>query len=274
MKTKLTISPGVEYSASSQNGEDGVIQHIFNLIGTTDRVCVEIGVSASGEGIENNTLNLINRGWTGYWFDLVDVGYSAPNCKFIKEKVTADNVVSLFVHAGIPKNIDLLSIDIDSNDYYVRKALSEYNPAVCIMEYNGCYDSATEYVMPRDDNYVWRGQRNFGASLAALAAQANRLGYDLVYCDSHGINAFFVRKDINVFLAKTANEAYVLPSVPWITQEKLLRRHTIINLYKKILNRMADEDGITHYLHSSYSLIEIERILLDSKEAKLIATAI
>jgi hypothetical protein len=63
--------------------------------------------------------------------------------------------------------------------------------------------------MPFDNNYRWKGQRNFGASLKEYTAQANRLGYDLVYCDSRGINAFFIRKDVNVFKTKTSEEAFV-----------------------------------------------------------------
>jgi hypothetical protein len=268
MKTKLNISSEIEYSSSSQNGEDGIIQHIFKSIGTTNKVFVEIGVSASEGEIENNTFNLLNHGWTGYWFDFMEVGCVSPNCKFIKEKVTVDNVVGLFESAGIPKKIDILSIDIDSNDYYIREVLNEYSPSVYIMEYNGCYDSDTDYVMPRDDNYIWKGQRNFGASLKSLTTQANNLGYDLVYCDSRGINAFFIRKDINVFLPKTSKQAYILPLTKWVGQDEILRRQKINKLYEKILMRPADESGLFHYTHSNHSIEEIEFILKNSIEAR------
>ena len=64
--------------------------------------------------------------------------------------------------------------------------------------------------MARDDNYNWRvWTTNFGASLACLTEQANNLGYDLVYCESKGVNAFFIRKDCNVFETKTSEQAWV-----------------------------------------------------------------
>lgn len=107
--------------------------------------------------------------------------------------------------------MDLLSIDIDGNDYHLREALSEYRPRVCIMEYNGCFDGAEEYVMPKNDEYGWPGEtdRSFGASLKSYTLQANRYGYDLVYCESRGVNAFFVRQDVNPFPARTSEEAWV-----------------------------------------------------------------
>ncbi|MFN2462224.1 MAG: hypothetical protein ABR591_16345, partial [Candidatus Velthaea sp.] len=56
-----------EASVYSQNGEDGIIMHLFSCIGTTDRRFVEFGV---GNGVECNTANLsINFGWTGLLMD-------------------------------------------------------------------------------------------------------------------------------------------------------------------------------------------------------------
>jgi hypothetical protein len=270
MKTKMNILIEHEYSIHSQNGEDGIIQYIFDKIGTTNKVCVEIGVSADGNGTENNTLNLLSKNWYAYWFDFEKISHTPDNCCFIESKVTKDNIVKLFESNNIATDIDLLSIDIDSNDYHIREVLSVYNPRVYIMEYNGCYDYDTEYVMPRNDNFIWKGQRNFGASLLSLTNQANRLGYDLVYCDSKGINAFFIRKDVNVFSCPTPKQAYILPKVEWIKQEELLKRHKIINLYRQMLKRMPDEEGLLHYSHSKCSVEEIENILKNSTEAKRI----
>lgn len=195
----------------SQGPEDGIIRHIFNTIGTTNKIAVEIGVSAGSSGYENNTMYLNTQGWKTYWFDCLDNNAVPENCIFTKKLLTADNIAQEFKSLDIPKDIDLLSIDIDSNDYHIREALSEYRPRVCIMEYNGCFDKSTEYIMPRNDEYNWQGidQRDFGASLKSYTKQANRLGYDLVYCDSNGVNAFFIRKDVNVFPAKTSEEAWI-----------------------------------------------------------------
>lgn len=209
---KLTIQN--ENKIYSQNGEDGIIQCIFEAIGTTNKIAVEIGISASSgqQGrIENNTMNLLSSGWKTFWFDCIDPSYVPENCIFTKEFLTIENVTDIFTRVGVPKDFDLLSIDIDGNDYHLREALSKFNPRVCVIEYNGCFDGITEYIMPLNNNYMWSGtaDRTFGASLKSYTIQADRMGYDLVYCDSKGVNAFFVRKDINKFTAVSSEEAWV-----------------------------------------------------------------
>lgn len=194
----------------SQNGEDGIIEHIFNGIGTTDKVAVEFGVSAGGGGQQSNSRFLAENGWKTFWFDTRDLSYSPPNCTFKKVLLTPANICSVFEEMGVPTEFDLLSVDVDGNDYHLRQALSGYKPRVCVMEYNGCFPAEQEYIMPHNDDYRWGGWRkDFGASLTSLTIQANSLGYDLVYCDSQGVNAFYVRRDVNVFPAKEPKDVWV-----------------------------------------------------------------
>src|SRR5262245_49199772 len=54
------------YKVYSQNDEDGIIQEIFNRIGTTNRRFVEFGI---GDGLENNTFALMFSGWRGLWIE-------------------------------------------------------------------------------------------------------------------------------------------------------------------------------------------------------------
>lgn len=196
----------------SQQGEDGIIDYIFKNIKTTNKISVEIGVSNVSSNVifENNTMNLLTKGWKSYWFDCTNIKIVPENCIFTKIMLTEDNVVQVFESLNIPKQFDLLSIDIDGNDYHIRQALREYKPRVCIMEYNGCFNGNDEYIMKRNDNYMWKpGQRDFGASLKSITNQANELGYDLIYCESKGVNAFYIKKDINKFNVLTSEEAYV-----------------------------------------------------------------
>lgn len=209
-----------EEKTFSQNGEDGIIQYIFDTIGATNKVAVEIGVSVTARdelgnyistALENNTARLGNSNWKLFWFDIIEP-YSIPNnCTFVNKFLTKDNIVECFEQLNIPKEFDILSIDIDSNDYYLRDALKGYSPRVVISEYNGCFDGSTEHIMPYDENYIWPGETDttYGASLKSLTKQANELGYDLVYCESRGVNAFFVRRDINPFKPLTSEEAWV-----------------------------------------------------------------
>lgn len=204
----------------SQNGEDGVLEHIFDKIGTTNKIAVEIGVSVTAKDengnyisteIQNNSAVLSYQNWKLFWFDMIEPYGTPPNCTFVNKFLTKDNIVECFEENNIPKEFDLLSIDIDSNDYYLRDALKGYSPRVVVSEYNGCFDSTIEYIMPYDEDYIWPGEsdRTSGVSLKSLAKQADELGYDLVYCESQGVNAFFVRKDINVFKPLTSEQAWV-----------------------------------------------------------------
>jgi hypothetical protein len=198
-----------ENKIHSQNGEDGIIKFIFDKIGTTNKIAVEFGVSAGGSGLETNTLQLSKDEWKLYWYDILPITHVPQNCIFEQVKLTVENIVSTFNASKIPKEFDLLSIDIDGNDYYIREALLEFSPRVCIMEYNGSYDGVTEYIMPRNDEYIWtKKDTRFGASLKSLTMQADRLGYDLVYCESKGVNCFFVRKDINPFEKQSSEYAW------------------------------------------------------------------
>ena len=199
-----------EKQVYSQNGEDGIIEYIFEKIGTTNKIAVEFGVSAGGSGNQANTRYLCDKGWKTIWFDGAPLNYPPPGGIFVQTFLTSKNICSVFKEQNVPIELDLLSIDVDGNDYHLREALSGYKPRVCVMEYNGCYDATTEYIMPENDSYVWSNKETiFGASLLSLTKQANRLGYDLVYCDENGVNAFFVRTDINQFPPKTSEEAWV-----------------------------------------------------------------
>ena len=246
----------------SQNGEDGIIDCIFAAIGTTNKVAVEIGVSVTAKDkhgnyistrLENNTAALAEKDWKLYWFDIIDPFVTPKNCTFTNKFLTKDNIVGCFEQNGIPKEFDLLSIDIDSNDYYLRDALRGYSPRVVISEYNGCFDGSVEHIMPYNENYIWPGEsdRDYGASLKSLTKQADDLGYDLVYCEKNGVNAFFIRKDINVFKPQTSEEAWV--KLWWTRRTR--DRETLNNVYSSTLQRICTDDE-----YETYKDVDIEQV--------------
>ncbi|MFT5203150.1 MAG: hypothetical protein ACI9C1_002547 [Candidatus Aldehydirespiratoraceae bacterium] len=196
-----------ESSTYSQNGEDGILAALFNAIGVTNRVYVEFG---AGTGDECNTRLLGEQGWTGLRMDGVD---QADGSDIRQEFITAENVNELFAKYGVPDEFDLLSIDIDSNDYWVLRSLDErYRPRVLVMEYNASLGPTERKTIAYDPAYVWDVSSYFGASLAALHSVAEQRGYSLVGCDSLGVNCFFVRTDcLAGFAALTPEQAYVPP---------------------------------------------------------------
>jgi hypothetical protein len=93
----------------------------------------------------------------------------------------------------------LLVIDIDYNDYWVWKAVLEsrlYQPRVVVVEVNsGVRGSATESKTVRyDPSHVWDMTDYYGGTVAAFAKLGRQFGYSLVYCESHGVNCFFVHE--------------------------------------------------------------------------------
>ncbi len=105
----------------SQNGEDGIINIIFRKIGTTNKFCVEFG---AGDGHECNTRYLIKKKKWKYLH--MDTCHCSKTYTIIKhEFITAENINNLFRKYKIPKKFDLLSIDVDFNDYWILKAIKE-----------------------------------------------------------------------------------------------------------------------------------------------------
>jgi hypothetical protein len=193
-----------EYQVYSQNGEDGIIEEIFFRIGTSNRLFVEIGVQ---DGLECNSTYLLLKGWSGYWLEgnsdsvaAIQGRFSGPmgkhQLKVRKAFVTAENVEMMLKDEGVPTEFDLLSIDIDGNDYWVWKALDRFNPRVVAIEYNALFRHDVRWVMKYDPTHVWDGTSYFNSSLKSLELLGASKGYCLVGCNFHGVNAFFVRRDL------------------------------------------------------------------------------
>ena len=220
-----TLFRNSEFKVYSKHGGDGILAFIFSKIGTTNRTFIEIGVE---DGTECNTANLsLNFGWNGLMIDANDkwvaaarslfsskLGEKATKVKIVNSFINAENINQAFTMAGIKGDIDLLSIDIDSNDYWVWKSVSVVNPRVVVMEYNSAFglNSFTIRYDP-DFHYQKSYQKSplyFGASLSAINKLAKEKGYTLVACDLHGHDAFFVRKDIatGIFKESSPEEAF------------------------------------------------------------------
>ena len=192
----------------SQHGEDGILHALFSFLGAPHRYFVEFG---AGDGRENNTRHLSELGWTGL---RMDGGHESEALGVRREFIDAGNINDLFRKYGVPDDFDLLSIDIDGNDYWVWKALDHrYRPRVVVMEYNANIPPEESRTVPYDPNFRWDGSDFFGASLLALKNLGARKGYVLVGCDSSGTNAFFVQEPLveGCFIRREAGDLYRPP---------------------------------------------------------------
>ena len=189
----------------SQGGEDGILQEIFRRIGTTNRTFCEFGAA---DGVENNTALLVTLGWGGLWMDGNPAAIERASSRYAgavregrlriqQQFITAENVEGLFGAAKLPAEMDLLSVDIDRNDYYVWERITHYRPRVVVIEYNAMFPPGVDWVIPYDGKAWWDQRTSYwGASLSALERLGRSKGYSLVACSLTGANAFFVRDDL------------------------------------------------------------------------------
>jgi hypothetical protein len=210
------------YKVYSQNDEDGIIAEIFRRIGTTSRTFVEFGVET---GVECNTAKLLVDGWRGLWIEANPQSVAAIRGNFasliadgrlsvVESRVTAENINALIAQSGLGNEIDLLSIDIDFNDYWIWKAIDAVNPRVVVIEYNATLRPPMSLVVPYRPETQWDGSNYYGASLEALVKLGAEKNYRIVGCSIAGVNAFFVRADLagDRFLEPaTAQEHYEPP---------------------------------------------------------------
>ena len=215
-----------EFQVFSQNGEDGIILEILRRLGEPTGYFVEVGIQ---DGKECNMANLaINFGWDGLMLE-GDQNYAqsaqeyfnqkakagAGHVKVLSEFVTAENFSSILTSNMVPRNLDVLSIDVDGVDYWLWKSLaSDIRPRLIIVEYNAYLPHQRPITVPYEPSFS-RYQKHpsgyfFGASLAALASLGKQKGYSLVACDSKGANAFFVADEyiLGRFIPMTPDEAY------------------------------------------------------------------
>jgi hypothetical protein len=190
------------FKVYSQTDEDGILQEIFRRIGVGQATFVEFGC---GHGMENNTVYLLLQGWSGLWMDsdtrnnekiakTFEPFLKAGVLRFKPTLVTRENINDLLVQE--PKEVDLLSIDIDMNDYWVWQAIECIRPRVVVIEYNASIRPPGALVVPYQPDRVWTGGNIFGASLSALEQLGTAKGYALVGCGITGVNAYFVRQDL------------------------------------------------------------------------------
>ena len=133
--------------------------------------------------------------------------FRPPSCR---GWIDVERVNALLTDNGLRGEIDLLSIDIDGNDYWVWKAVDSVQPRVVVVECHNIWTADRAVTVPyRSDFSKSDGHPDYsGASLLALVKLGRTKGYRLVGCNRYGFNAFFVRQGIGeAVLPEVAPEA-------------------------------------------------------------------
>ena len=211
-----------EFRVFSQFGDDGIVEWLVSRVGVPREAerFVEIGVEDYREA--NTRFLLVNRNWSGLIVDRGDAHVRAVrasslmwrhNVRPVSALVDRDNVNRLLAEHGFDRDLGLLSIDVDGNDYWIWEAVAT-EPLLVVVEYNSLFGPARAVTIPYDAGFdrtrAHHSNLYFGASLGALALLAERKGYRLLGSNSAGNNAYFVRVDVRTDLpVPTVADAYV-----------------------------------------------------------------
>lgn len=187
----------------SQWGEDGVISKIFQLINVDlkNGWCVEFG---AWDGMYlSNTCNLIkNYNFSSVLIEPNKKKYNELCKNFPSERVikvcsfvdfegknSLDNILN---RTNIPKDFDLLSIDIDGCDYHIFESFYNFRPKLICIEYNFTIPNEVEFIQKKDLNV------NKGSSALSLLKLANNKDYFLAHI-SHSNMIFIDNKFKDLF---------------------------------------------------------------------------
>ena len=217
---------------SSQRGQDQVIHELLSKIdpSTLQPLNSAWGVEfGAWDGVFASNLKYFhdNLSWSTVWIEpdrsryaeLVKNYGTSNNADLIKSFVTTEGLTSLdniLARTKIPVNFDVLSIDIDGNDYHVWEALQLYKPKIVVIEFNPTIPLWMEYVQE------YNSRDHEQCSFKSLQLLAQRKGYELA--GTNGNDAFFVKKSyfsklgISDNSVETLFEPYLLTWQTWLWQ--------------------------------------------------------
>lgn len=262
----------------SQNGEDGIIEQLLKELEIKNGTFCEFGAS---DGIaSSNTYNLIkNYNFSGIAIELDKSLYQKclENYKYFSNVQVFHggvfyndinhNLNAWLKKGNLPYDLDLLSIDIDYDDYYVWQNLTEFNPKIVIIETNSYRDPIFEELpgKPSDQYNIdllkqWCPARlAAGCSFISAVSLGLKKGYiPLAYTG----NITFVRKDL---IHKLVKFPYKISDNPydyitlythlslwadkWKTNACLILNVAIRDYYLKFKKKYINLDWLNKRMH-------------------------
>lgn len=218
-KKRVASLSEVEFKVFSQWGDDGIIQWLVNNLEFPNKTFVEFGVENYQES--NTRFLMMNNNWSGLVMDgsesnvaqIINSEYFSNYALLAKSVfINTDNINNLLSSSELGKEVGILHIDLDGNDYWIWKAVEVISPIVAILEYNSIFGIDRAITIPYDKAFYRTNAHYsnlyFGASLRALHQLSADKGYSFIGCNSAGNNAYFVRKDkLNDSVAETSLES-------------------------------------------------------------------
>ncbi len=241
-----------EYSNFSQNGEDGIIEFLTSNLIKNNKFFVEIG---SGNGLENNSTNLVLNNWEGIVLDgvsnikmynnLLKIISSKKKILTIGTYLNLSNVKKL-IEILADKNISFFSLDIDSIDFYIMKEILEngIQPKILCLEYNSFLGKEAITVQYHEifNHRLLDKKRGlyFGVSINAWKELLSRYNYNFICVDSSGVNSFFVLdKSLKLDVNDIVGENFIY-NKSWVNKfglsGKVLENDLLTEFKDKLIN--------------------------------------
>jgi len=186
----------------SQNGEDGILAEVYKRLEIRKGWFVEFG-AWDGKHM-SNTYALLKKGWKGIGIEsdherILDLEVEAKKhrgrlipMEALIEVSGSKSLDNLLKTTKLPKDFELLSVDIDSYDWLIWQSFVKYNPKVVVIEINSSIPVGIEHVQPArmlspDENIYT------SSSFTSMLKLGQSKGYTLV---CHTGNMIFVRNDL------------------------------------------------------------------------------
>ena len=208
--SKITNIRDAEVKIFSQFGEDGIIDFLLYKLNLTNHIAfLEIG---TGDYEEANTRFLCEtRNCRGLLIDKIkDLKFVQKrdffwknDLYFCQKTITPSNISSIINSYGFKNDCNLLSIDIDGNDFWVLKNIELSHVDIVVAEYNPLFGSNLSLTVPQDDNFDRNRFKKifYGASLTAIIELMESKGFMFVGANSACNNAFFINKNKKEFFS-------------------------------------------------------------------------
>ena len=196
-----------EFSVFSQWGEDGILNYLIDNLNIKSKSFIEFGVE---NYLESNTRFILqNNNWSGLILDNDEKNikeiqnhyyYWRHDLKAKHAHITAENINQTIQDNNFHKELGILSIDVDGNDYWIWKNIDIIDPQIVIVEYNSRFGKDRSVTVPYDPNFERKKSHYsmlyYGASLKALCKLADLKNLKLIGTNIAGNNAFFVKKNL------------------------------------------------------------------------------
>ena len=197
-----------EVKVFSQWGEDGILDYLFTKLEISKPKMVEFGVGIFDECNSRFTAEFRNA--SVYMVDLNnDLTPNVLNKEIywknqlfpVIDHITPNNALNhLNTAKTLMDGVDVLSLDIDGNDYWVLKALDLEAVSIVICEYNPIYGGEIECTIERNDEFdrvqEHYSRLHYGMSLKAAISLMGSKRFVFIGSNRAGNNAFFLKKEL------------------------------------------------------------------------------